>query len=120
MAAVLAKRHSIPFYVACPLSTIDLATPNGTAIPIEERNADEVTSFHGHQWAPKKANIYNPVFDIMPADLVTALITEKGVVEQPNLDRITRLFRHKTIYILQHWSRLMPLNFINMLTHNLV
>lgn len=120
MAAVLAKRHSIPFYVACPLSTIDLATPNGTAIPIEERNADEVTSFHGRQWAAKKANIYNPVFDIMPADLVTALITEKGVVEQPNLDRITRLFRHKTIYILQHWSRLMPLNFINMLTHNLV
>lgn len=56
----------------------------------------------------------------MPADLVTALITEKGVVEQPNFDRIARLFRHKTIYILQHWSRLMPLNFINMLTHNLV
>ena len=59
MVAVLAKRHSIPFYVACPLSTIDLATPNGTAIPIEERNADEVTSFHGHQWAAKK-----PIFTI--------------------------------------------------------
>jgi methylthioribose-1-phosphate isomerase len=59
MVAVLAKRHSIPFYVACPLSTIDLATPNGAAIPIEERNADEVTSFHGHQWAAKK-----PIFTI--------------------------------------------------------
>ena len=120
MAAVLAKRHSIPILCSLPTIYYHLATPNGTAIPIEERNADEVTSFHGHQWAAKKANIYNPIFDIMPADLVTALITEKGVVEQPNLDRITRLFRHKTIYILQHWSRLMLLNFINMLTHNLV
>ena len=94
MVAVLAKRHSIPFYVACPLSTIDLATPNGAAIPIEERNADEVTSFHEYQWAAKETNICNPAFDITPADLVTALITEKGIVEQPNLDRISKLFRY--------------------------
>ncbi len=93
MVAVLAKRHSIPFYVACPLSTIDLATPNGAAIPIEERNADEVTDFHEYQWAAKEVNVCNPAFDVTPADLVTALVTEKGIVEQPNSDRITKLFK---------------------------
>jgi methylthioribose-1-phosphate isomerase len=93
MVAVLAKRHSIPFYVACPLSTIDLATPNGAAIPIEERNADEVTSFHEYQWVAKEVNVCNPAFDVTPADLVTALVTEKGIVEQPNSDRITKLFK---------------------------
>ncbi|MEE8287959.1 MAG: S-methyl-5-thioribose-1-phosphate isomerase [Nitrosomonadaceae bacterium] len=93
MVAVLAKRHSIPFYVACPLSTIDLATPNGAAIPIEERNADEVTDFHEYQWVAKEVNVCNPAFDVTPADLVTALVTEKGIVEQPNSDRITKLFK---------------------------
>jgi len=93
MVAVLAKRHSIPFYVACPLSTIDLATPNGAAIPIEERNADEVTGFHEYQWVAKEVNVCNPAFDVTPADLVTALVTEKGIVEQPNSDRITKLFK---------------------------
>jgi len=94
MVAVLAKRHSIPFYVACPLSTIDLAAPNGAAIPVEERNADEVTGFQECQWAAKEVNVWNPTFDITPADLVTAMITEKGMVEQPNSDRITKLFRY--------------------------
>ena len=93
MVAVLAKRHSIPFYVACPLSTIDLATPNGAAIPIEERNADEVTGFHEYQWVAKEVNVCYPAFDVTPADLVTALVTEKGIVEQPNSDRITKLFK---------------------------
>ncbi len=93
MVAVLAKRHSIPFYVACPLSTIDLATPNGAAIPIEERNADEVTGFHEYQWVAKEVNVCNPAFDVTPADLVTALVTEKGIVEQPNSARITKLFK---------------------------
>jgi len=93
MVAVLAKRHSIPFYVACPLSTIDLATPNGAAIPIEERNADEVTGFHEYQWVAKEVNVCNPAFDVTPADLVTALVTEKGIVEQPNSNLITKLFK---------------------------
>jgi len=93
MVAVLAKRHSIPFYVACPLSTIDLAAPNGAAIPVEERNPDEVIGFQECQWAAKEVNVWNPTFDITPADLVTAMITEKGIVEQTNSDRITKLFR---------------------------
>lgn len=92
MVAVLAQRHSIPFYVACPLSTIDLAIPDGAAIPIEERSADEVTGFRECQWAAKGVQIRNPAFDVTPAELVTALITEKGVVPQPNRESIARLF----------------------------
>ncbi len=92
MIAVLAKRHNIPFYVACPLSSIDLATRNGAAMPIEERNTDEIASFHGYQWTTKEINICNPAFDVTPADLVTALITEKGIVKQPNSDSILKLF----------------------------
>ncbi|MCK9395024.1 MAG: S-methyl-5-thioribose-1-phosphate isomerase [Methylobacter sp.] len=92
MVAVLAQRHGIPFYVACPLSTIDLAIPDGAAIPIEERSADEVTGFRECQWAAEGVQIRNPAFDVTPAELVTALITEKGVVSQPNRENIARLF----------------------------
>ncbi|MCK9637763.1 MAG: S-methyl-5-thioribose-1-phosphate isomerase [Methylobacter tundripaludum] len=92
MVAVLAQRHGIPFYVACPLSTIDLAIPDGTAIPIEERSADEVTGFRECQWAAEGVQIRNPAFDVTPAELVTALITEKGVVTQPNRENIAALF----------------------------
>ncbi|MDO8412437.1 MAG: S-methyl-5-thioribose-1-phosphate isomerase [Gallionellaceae bacterium] len=92
MVAVLAQRHHIPFYVACPLSTIDLAIPDGAAIPIEERAADEVTGFRENQWAAKGVRVRNPAFDVTPAELVTALITEKGVVNQPNRVDIARLF----------------------------
>lgn len=83
MMAVLAKRHGIPFYVACPLSTIDPGTPDGTAIPIEERSADEVAGYRDLRWAPQGIGIANPVFDVTPAELVTALITEKGVLRSP-------------------------------------
>ena len=92
MVAVLAQRHGIPFYVACPLSTIDLSIPNGAAIPIEERAADEVTGFRDCQWAAKGVQVRNPAFDVTPFDLVTALITEKGVVMQPDQARIAGLF----------------------------
>lgn len=92
MVAVLAQRHGIPFYVACPLSTIDLAIPDGAAIPIEERSADEVTGFRECQWAAEGVQIRNPAFDVTPAELVTALITEKGVVTQPNRENIAALF----------------------------
>ena len=92
MVAVLAQRHGIPFYVACPLSTIDLSIPDGNAIPIEERAAEEVTGFRDCQWAAKGVQVRNPAFDVTPAELVTALITEKGVVRQPNRDNIARLF----------------------------
>jgi len=92
MVAVLAQRHGIPFYVACPLSTIDLAIPDGAAIPIEERPAEEVTGFRECQWAAKGVAVRNPAFDVTPAELVTALITEKGVVRSPNRKTIAELF----------------------------
>lgn len=80
MVAVLAQRHGIPFYVACPLSTIDLSVATGADIPIEERDENEVRGFRGCLWAPEGVRIRNPSFDVTPAELVTALITEKGVV----------------------------------------
>ena len=92
MVAVLARRHNIPFYVACPLSTIDLELPDGAAIPIEERAAEEVTGFRDCQWAAKGVKVRNPSFDVTPAELVTALITEKGVVSAPDRARLARLF----------------------------
>ncbi len=83
MVAVLARRHGIPFYVAAPLSTIDLRIADGSGIPIEEREADEVRGFGAARWAPADVPVRNPAFDVTPADLVTALITERGVVRQP-------------------------------------
>ncbi len=78
--AVLAKAHGIPFYVAAPYSTIDLSTKSGDQIPIEERNPAEVTSIHGsHAVAPAGVSVYNPAFDVTPADLITGIITERGV-----------------------------------------
>ena len=81
--AVLAARHGVPFYVAAPLSTVDLATPNGAAIPIEERRADEVVALHGTRTAPADAAALNLAFDVTPAELITAIITEAGVLLPP-------------------------------------
>lgn len=91
MVAVLAQRHGIPFYVACPLSTIDLTIPDGAAIPIEERAAAEVTGFRDCQWAASGVRVRNPAFDVTPAELVSALITEMGVVRQPSQKNIAAL-----------------------------
>jgi methylthioribose-1-phosphate isomerase len=93
MVAVLAHRHRIPFYVACPLSTIDMSLPNGAAIPIEERAAEEVLGHAGIQWAAPGVNIRNPAFDITPAELVTALITERGVLKDPSLASLPSIFK---------------------------
>ncbi len=93
MVAVLARRHNIPFYVACPLSTIDMAIASGADIPIEERSADEVKGFRDYHWAAEGVSIRNPSFDVTPAELVTALITEKGVVRQPDRDKLRALFK---------------------------
>ncbi|MBM3342568.1 MAG: S-methyl-5-thioribose-1-phosphate isomerase [Betaproteobacteria bacterium] len=90
--AVLARRHDIPFYVAAPLSTIDRATVNGEAIPIEERAAEEVLGYGGTQWAPAGVAVKNPVFDVTPADLVSALITERGALSTPDRAKIAALF----------------------------
>jgi len=89
--AVLARRHGLPFYVACPLSTIDISTPTGNDIPIEERSAEEVKGYRDARWAPADVNVVNPVFDVTPAELVTALITEKGVVPAPDKEKIAAL-----------------------------
>ena len=81
--AILAREHGIPFYVAAPWSTIDLATPTGDAIPIEERPAVEVTHHGGKQLTPNGVGICNPAFDVTPAKYVTAIITERGVLRAP-------------------------------------
>ncbi len=83
MVAVLAKRHGIPFYVAAPLSTVDLDCPTGDDIPIEERDRTEVTHVKDIQLAPEGVGITNYAFDVTPNDLVTAIITEKGVARAP-------------------------------------
>lgn len=92
MVAVLAQRHHIPFYVACPLSTIDMSIASGVDIPIEERHVDEVKGFRDFHWAAQGVQIRNPSFDITPAELVTALITEKGVIYQPDARKLRALF----------------------------
>ncbi len=84
--AVLAKAHNIPFYVAAPYSTIDLKTKTGADIPIEQRNPLEVTSIHGsHPVAPAGVAVYNPAFDVTPAELITGIITERGVFKPGEL-----------------------------------
>jgi methylthioribose-1-phosphate isomerase len=92
MVAVLAQRHNIPFYVACPLSTIDMTIASGRDVPIEERNPEEVKGFRETQWAAQGVAIRNPSFDVTPAELVTALITEKGVIHALNEQRLSALF----------------------------
>jgi methylthioribose-1-phosphate isomerase len=91
--AVLAARHGLPFYVAAPLSTIDPGTASGDAIPIEQRDPAEVTGYGTLRWAPEGVEVANPAFDVTPAELVTALITEKGVVSRPDRVKIERLIR---------------------------
>lgn len=92
MVAVLAHRHGIPFYVACPLSTIDLSVASGREIPIEERAPLEVTGFREAQWAAQGVRVRNPSFDVTPAELVTAIITERGVIAAPDRDKLAALF----------------------------
>jgi methylthioribose-1-phosphate isomerase len=89
--AVLAKRHGIPFYVVAPLSTFDPTIPDGSRIPIEERPAVEVTGYGDKRWAPEGVSVRNPAFDVTPAELITAIICEKGVVLSPNRERLLAL-----------------------------
>jgi len=81
--AVLAQRHRIPFIVCAPLSSVDLETPDGAAIPIEDRAASEVTEIRGVRIAPAGTDVRNPAFDVTPAELITAIVTEEGVIEPP-------------------------------------
>jgi methylthioribose-1-phosphate isomerase len=90
--AALAQRHGVPFYVACPLSTIDLSLDHGAQIPIEERGPEEMTGFGDTRWAPQGVRVRNPAFDVTPAQLVTALITERGIVYHPDRIKLRALF----------------------------
>jgi len=92
IVAVLAERHRIPFYVAAPLSTIDLGIADGSAIPIEERDAAEVTGFRGLRWAPQGVSVFNPAFDVTPAALIAGIVTENGVIDRPDAGKIRGLF----------------------------
>jgi methylthioribose-1-phosphate isomerase len=89
--AILAKEHGIPFYVACPWSTIDMATASGDDIPIEQRAAVEVTHHGGKQMTPPNVGIENPAFDVTPAKYVTAIITERGVLRAPYAEALRGL-----------------------------
>lgn len=94
MVAVLAHRHGIPFYVAAPLSTVDLNCPTGDDIPIEERDRTEVTHVKGNQLAPDNVGVSNYGFDVTPNELVTAIITEKGVARAPYTESLRKQFEN--------------------------
>jgi methylthioribose-1-phosphate isomerase len=91
MVAVLAKRHNIPFYVAAPISTVDLSTPTGEQIPIEERSAREVTHIRDQQLAPDGVDVHNFAFDVTPNELIAAIITDRGVARSPYTESLRSL-----------------------------
>ena len=91
--AVLAHRHNLPFYVVAPLSTFDPKLDSGDQIPIEERPPEEVTEGFGKRTAPEGVAVYNPAFDVTPAELVTAIVTEVGVIEAPNMNKVEAALR---------------------------
>jgi methylthioribose-1-phosphate isomerase len=89
--AVLAKEHQIPFYVAAPISTVDLETPDGSKIPIEQRDPRELTHIAGKQMVPEGVSVENPAFDITPAKYVTAIVTERGIARAPYEESLEKL-----------------------------
>ncbi|RKY42190.1 MAG: S-methyl-5-thioribose-1-phosphate isomerase [Candidatus Makaraimicrobium thalassicum] len=88
---VLARYHKVPFYVAAPFSTFDLSTADGAAIPIEERSAMEVKKVNGKYITPRSADVKNPAFDVTPAGLISAIITERGIIKKPDKRKITKM-----------------------------
>jgi len=97
MVAVLADKHKIPFYVAAPISTLDLSLKSGNEIPIEERNGREVTHIKEHQLAPDGVEVQNPAFDVTPNELITAIITDKGVARAPYVESLRTLVEGNAI-----------------------
>src|SRR5438876_6523982 len=91
MVAVLAMQHNIPFYVAAPLSTVDLSTATGDDIPIEERDAKEVTHVHEHQMTPDGIGVHNFAFDVTPNELIAAIVTDRGVARSPYVESLKSL-----------------------------
>ena len=92
MVAVLAREHNIPFYVAAPLTTLDLSLKSGEEIPIEERDEKEITHIREYQLAPDGISVHNPAFDVTPNHLITAIITDKGVARPPFTESLPKLF----------------------------
>src|ERR1044071_3766224 len=92
MVAVLAREHGVPFYVAAPLSTLDMSLASGDEIPIEERDSMEITHIREHQLAPDGVNVHNPAFDVTPHQFITAIITDKGVARPPFVKSLKQLF----------------------------
>jgi methylthioribose-1-phosphate isomerase len=92
MLAVLAKHHRVPFYIVAPRSTFDMQIKSGKQIPIEERNSEEVTHFAGVATAPKGIKVYNPAFDVTPANLITGIVTECGIIHPPYVKNIYENF----------------------------
>ncbi|MEA1884368.1 MAG: S-methyl-5-thioribose-1-phosphate isomerase [Thermotogota bacterium] len=91
--SILAKEFGIPFYIAAPTPTIDMETPSGKEIPIEERAHEEITTFKGERVAPENISVYNPAFDVSPAENITAIVTEKGIVYPPYKDNLAKLMK---------------------------
>ncbi|TXT37188.1 MAG: methylthioribose-1-phosphate isomerase [Planctomycetota bacterium] len=95
--ACLAKTHGLPFYVAAPSSTFDLSLSSGDQIPIEERSATEITHGCGRQTVPDGVDVYNPAFDVTPAELITAIITERGIIRPVTPESIREMLaKHPT------------------------
>ena len=91
--AVLAKVHGIPFYIAAPSSTFDLSIENGEQIPIEERDSAEITHGFGRQTAPDDVTVYNPAFDVTPAEYIKAIITERGLIDPVTTENIRSVLK---------------------------
>ncbi|MGB3622080.1 MAG: S-methyl-5-thioribose-1-phosphate isomerase, partial [Ketobacter sp.] len=96
--AVLAKHHGVRFMVVAPTSTFDLSISSGVDIPIEERDGHEVLEVKGVRMAPENAQAYNPVFDVTPAQLIDAIVTEKGVIEKPSADSVASLMADRQLH----------------------
>jgi methylthioribose-1-phosphate isomerase len=95
--AILAREHNIPFYVAAPISTVDLACPDGSYIPIEQRNVREVTHIAGKQMVPEGVSVENPAFDVTPAKYVAAIVTEKGIARAPYDESLRQLAAQEVV-----------------------
>ena len=94
--AILAKHHGIPFYVAAPSSTFDMSLPSGDLIPIEERKRDEISHGFGRQTVPDGVDVWNPAFDVTPAKLIEAIITERGVISPVSTESVAAMMEAAT------------------------
>jgi methylthioribose-1-phosphate isomerase len=95
--AVLAKQHGVPFYVAAPANTFDLSLESGAGIPIEERKREELAEFNGRMTVPDGVSVWNPAFDVTPADLISGIITERGVIQPVNEENVLAVLGERAV-----------------------